>query len=406
MNDGKTDCAILILSSGSPATNPRMVKEATELIARGYSVHVLYGFIVPWANDIDENILQAAAWTAERVGGSPNEDILLYNFLRLMEFLSSKFQRRTIFRFSLSRLSLPLLVGARKFRPRAIIAHNLGALPAAYLTAKKSGIPLFFDAEDFHSGESTDSTVNRINRQAELNFFPYCRAISAASPLIAQEYSKLFPDLQINVVHNCFLRKDQKELIQLQTNQLNLVWFSQTIGDDRGLEEILGAIEYTRSTIPIHFKVIGACSTKYKAKLINMARNSDHLEFEILSPMTEQEIMSILRYSHIGLATELGDCHNRDICLSNKIFSYLLNGCQIIFSDTTAHKKFLKEYPRTGRIVTLHDAQSIRRELTWFLDNLDSINELRKSNWELAHAELNYESDSKAWLDLVTCALK
>ena len=50
--------SILILTSGSPATNPRMVKEANALVNRGYDVHVLYGFIIGWADKLDYGLLE------------------------------------------------------------------------------------------------------------------------------------------------------------------------------------------------------------------------------------------------------------------------------------------------------------------------------------------------------------
>lgn len=405
MRNEKLDGLVLILTSGSPATNPRMVKEATELACRGFRVHVLYGFVVPWATAIDRKILETANWTAESVGGDPNGNIINYFFYRLIDLLADIFQRRGIFQFCLSRHSLPLFLKARKFKPRAIIAHNLAALPPAYLTAQRNGVPLYFDAEDFHSGESNNSRLNRIARKAEAKFFPCCDSISSASPLIMAEYQNIFPNLKFALVNNCFLIKDQQPFLDLPTNQLNIVWFSQTIGNDRGLNEFIVAVSEMNLLMPIHLTLIGACQIEFQTEISLLSGNSSLFRIEVLSPMTETEIMAVLRKSHIGLALEKKIPQNRNICLTNKIFSYLHNGCQIIFSDTKAQIQFVDQYPTTGRVVDLNDSGSIQRELTWFIENIGGMNAMRRDNWELANQKLHYENDAKKWLDLISTTL-
>lgn len=396
---------ILILTSGSPATNPRMVKEANELVKRGFHVHVLYGFIVDWADDLDFAIIKAAGWTAERVGGHPVHDQLPWILTRIVQRVAQIFRHRGFFSFCLSRLSLPLYLRGRKITPRAIIAHNLGALPAARRIARKSSVPLFFDAEDLHSEESMSKASNELARNAEAKFFPHCTAISAASPLIGEAYAQRFPELSIFTVNNCFSIKDQVPLTPILENRLRFAWFSQTIGKDRGLIEFLTAASQIQHPIPLHLTLVGACSSSFHAQLQQIIQFCSHIELVVKPPMSEKEIMKLLKETHVGLALENSQPLNRDLCLTNKVFSYLLNGCQILYSETSGQVKFLADHSMTGRLVNLHDSTSIQDGINWFLQNFDELNQLRLKNWQLANEKLNFEYDAANWMKCIESKL-
>ena len=393
--------SILILTSGSPATNPRMVKEANALVNRGYDVHVLYGFIIGWADKLDHGLLEHVGWTAERVGGHPESSPIKFNITRLMEKVARLFHRRGMFKFVLSRLSLPLLIRAFKENPDAIIAHNLGALPAAYFVANWKNIPLFFDAEDFHSGESNDETENAINRAAEVRFIPHCSALSAASPLISEAYQQLFPSLKVFTLNNCFSIEDQLPLIPIHDTCLRFAWFSQTIGSDRGLIEFLTAAAGIEHEIAIDITLIGACNARFLTQMQQSVQGAPHVTLDVRPPMSESGIMKVLRESHVGLALERDQPLNRDVCLTNKVFSYLLNGCQVLYSNTRAQTQFQNKYPTTGRLINLDDQASIQSGILWYMNHMPDLEEMRQNNWALSQRELHFENDAAPWFNFL-----
>ena len=393
--------SILILTSGSPATNPRMVKEANALVNRGYDVHVLYGFIIGWADKLDHGLVEHVGWTAERVGGHPESSPIKFNLTRLMEKVARRFHRRGMFKFVLSRLSLPLLIRAFKQNPDAIIAHNLGALPAAHFISNWKNIPLFFDAEDFHSGESNDETENAINRSAEVRFIPHCSALSTASPLISEAYQQLFPSLKVFTLNNCFSIEDQLPLIPIHDTCLRFAWFSQTIGNDRGLMEFLIAVADIKNQTAIHITLIGQCSDEFSATLKQSIQKASHITLDVRPPMPESEIMKVLRESHLGLALERTQPLNRDLCLTNKVFSYLLNGCQILYSNTRAQKKFQNEHPTSGRLIELDNKASIQNGVEWYLNHFSTLEDMRQKNWELSRQKLHFEREAAPWFEFI-----
>ena len=259
--------SILILTSGSPASNPRMVKEATELDKRGYDVHVLYGFIASWADKLDGAILHDAKWTASRVGGHPIDDRLPWIISRFLHKSAELFQMRGIFKFTYSRLSLPLLIRGFRQKPDAIIAHNLGALSSAHVLARLKRVPLFFDAEDFHRGESDNPKKNLAALRIENKFLPHCAGISAASQSIGKAYHELFPKSKIIVVNNCFSIVDQKELNPIKEAELRIAWFSQTVGPDRGVLEFIEALQNLQHETRIDITLIGNCTASFAKRI-------------------------------------------------------------------------------------------------------------------------------------------
>ena len=393
--------SILILTSGSPASNPRMVKEANELVKRGYKIHVLYGFIVDWAYELDRAILDRVEWTAEFVGGHPESSRFIWNLNRLIEKIARRVHHRGIFKFIHSKLSLPLLIRALKQKPEAIIAHNLGALPPAYLISKWKSIPMFFDAEDFHSGESYNDTENSINRAAEERFVRHCNGISTASPLIGEAYKHIFPNLKIFTVNNCFSIEDQHPLIPIHNSHLRFAWFSQTIGNDRGLMEFLIAVADIKNQTAIHITLIGQCSDEFSATLKQSIQKASHITLDVRPPMPESEIMKVLRESHLGLALERTQPLNRDLCLTNKVFSYLLNGCQILYSNTRAQKKFQNEHPTSGRLIELDNKASIQNGVEWYLNHFSTLEDMRQKNWELSRQKLHFEREAAPWFEFI-----
>ena len=122
--------------------------------------------------------------------------------------------------------------------------------------------------------------------------------------------------------------------------------------------------------------------------------------------MSEERIMSVLRRSHLGLALERSQPLNRDICMTNKVFSYLLNGCQILFSNTAAQSEFVRKYDFSGKIVDLENTESIQRSILWFLDHFALMDKMRFKNWSLAKNELHYENDSADWFNFIEMTLK
>ena len=91
------------------------------------------------------------------------------------------------------------------------MGHNPGALPI--LSEWSQYGPVLFDAEDDHPGEfASGSLESRRVEKLEQQALDKLTHITAASPLIAEEYRRRFPDLQVTPIDNAFERSIQPEL--------------------------------------------------------------------------------------------------------------------------------------------------------------------------------------------------
>ena len=101
-----------------------------------------------------------------------------------------------------------------------------------------------FDFEDFHRGEYKVGDVQSQKvKKIEDKYVPLLDFATCASPLIEDEYKKLYPYVKITTINNCFPfhYKDKSQRVNIDED-IKLFWFSQNIGTGRGVEDIIRAI--------------------------------------------------------------------------------------------------------------------------------------------------------------------
>jgi hypothetical protein len=291
---------------------------------------------------------------------------------------------------------------AIKCKADLYIGHNPGSMAIVVKAAKRNKAKAGFDFEDYHRGEYIDYNNIDCKRQIYLeklytNQFNY---LSAASPKIQEQISNDFPTLNIPFITllNCFSLKNQLEFrTDLQKGKLKLCWFSQNIGRDRGLESIIEALREIND-LNIEITFIGNYTRDdedyFKLLSGNFANN---LIFK--GAISPSNLFNLLPYFDIGLALEIDKPLNRDICLTNKIFAYLLAGNAIILSETVMQKKFNEEY-HFGLSFPINNIEKLKSCILSF-STREKLLQLRKHNYDLAKNTLNWESEFQKLLLLL-----
>ena len=392
---------ILFITTKQPSTNPRMRKSADALADAGHDVHVLYAFNAIWADDADLPIFQDAKWTRERVGGHPIEQKVTYFFSRLVRKID---EWRGDEAGALHRSKNTYIRLGVKWKPDLVIGHNPGALGPLTELGSRLEIPILFDAEDFHRGETNPESIasNRI-AQLEDKTLPHLKKITAASPLIAQSYATLYPHLDVQIVNNTFPSKYLQTAPIRNENTLSIAWFSQVVGLDRGLEEFLDSLEFLKD-INLSIHIIGLCAPEIKRHIKSKAIEQCH-SMQFSPPTAEKDLFSFLSGVDIGLALELPSPQNRDICRTNKVYTYPLAGCYTLFSRTSAQIDFQREYPDAGELINLSRPESVADVIRTLDANRDELLEKRKKAWLLAKEYLNWEMESKQLIEVVNSML-
>jgi len=394
---------IAIVSPKQPSSNPRMKKAAIALAEHGYTVHVCYAYNGEWADRADQLTFKAASWSHERIGGHPILEPWKYFQTRLRRKIASVLGNEM---GVLMPNKNDYLSALKKWQPDLVIGHNPGALPMLHQWKQETGGKVLFDAEDFHRAESYWTRVDKchVMEKLESQFIPILDGMSAASPLIGEAYRQVFPSQYVVTVNNAF----PKDLLQREPTKmggpLRLVWFSQVLGLDRGLDAFLQGMALIPH-IPIQLTLIGL-STQEKIDTILTAILSDVHSVLFEEPKPEPELLQLLAEQEIGLALEKPEPRNRDICRTNKLYTYPLAGCHILASHTAAQFQFLEEWPQTGQNIQLDKPDSIAQALDHAFHHREDLLGKRKQTWSLAKSRLNWETECQPLLDLVDQTLK
>lgn len=404
---------VLLISSGQPSCNPRLVKEATHLFKVGFEVCVLYCPLSPWADENDKllfNEYKGIEWV--KVGYHEHKE--RYKFLsarirKKINTISFKLfgkwndaDEKSYVTFSQELKSKALLIKAEIY-----IGHNLGALPAVVSAAKKNGGKAIFDFEDFHRGEDDFNSMHYyLAKNIEDKYIKQLDLAYTASPLITEQYKKLYPSIRFETINNCFpINYKANRLLELD-GQLKLFWFSQYIGKNRGLEQIIEAMGLLKNK-EIQLSLLGNIKfpdREYFSAIIEKS-GLRKCQIQFLNPVPENQIVEIASQHHIGLAVEVQHVHNRDLCLTNKLFMYLLGGNAILYSNTSAQKEFHSKHNDTGCIFDNGNIEQIAILLSEYCCNVNKLKAHRLASFELAE-ELNWDVESSKYMTIIETLIK
>lgn len=403
--------AIIIITSGQPSANPRAVKEAILLSENNYQVTFIYCPISPWADEYDKKLIldyPKINWIS--VGYHSTQNKIGYKFARVRrkfwEVLNLAYKNNASVCLKSSVLfSQELLSESLKHKADLYIAHNIGAIRATIDAAFKHKAKVGFDAEDFHRGEFlTESKEMKRTALIEKKYFPLLNYCTVASPLIGNAFKKIFPEIYFQTINNVFPIKFLKNNAEKNiSSTLNLFWFSQFIGPNRGIEDFIDALNKSANK---NFKLnlMGNISDTYKSEIINLINDKTNINF--IEPGPPSETFHYAQKFDIGIASETSINANRDYCLTNKIFTYLLSGNVILFSKTKGQEKFLNENKGIGFLYNSGNVNEINEILKMLYLDRELLNEVKQKSLALAKSNMNWEMESKRFLSIIENTLK
>ncbi len=395
------------------SSNPRVLKEADALLEAGYYVHVVATETSVPFEPLDETICADLRWDRTVV---TRGTIPLYAW----KTLKQRYARKLIHRrgkatykeavIAHHRLTESLALAASRIRADLYLAHHLGALPAAATAAKMNGAKLGFDAEDFHTEEVTvekqdfDDQIAR--RVIEETLLPRCDSLTAASPLIAQQYRQTY-GVSMKPILNVFpLAEAPNDPTAWQGGSSNehsalrLYWFSQTIGMGRGLEEIAEAMVLMRTPVELYLR--GNPDQEFVEKLLRGAGGEDSRErIHILPLVPNRELIRQSIGFDLGLALELDQPLNRSLCLTNKIFAYLLVGLPVLLSKTRAQEAIAEKMGLAALLVDINRPEAVAASLDAFALDTDGRAKASQVAWKLGREQFNWDIEKLKFIESV-----
>ncbi len=397
-----------MVTSGQPSLNPRLVKEADALADLGYDVTVLYAYWNDWGTKFDKELIPQKKWRAVRIGGDPDNENLIFFFSRLIQFISKMISRYSKVRFltsiAIARPAYFLARSASKYDADLYIGHNLGALPAVVKAARARRKLCGFDAEDFHRFEADDDPASEdvVRKSAiEDRYIPFLDYLTVSSPSIGEGYKRLFPLVDPVTILNTFPSEPTLSRPMINKNgPVRLLWFSQTIGPKRGLEDIIRALHLLKD-FRFELHLLGYLSVTAKKEYLDKLTTGGQLDIHFHAPVNPLQLAVFASQFDIGLALEPGFSTNNNSALSNKLFTYLQSGLCIVASDTVAQSHFLEHYPGAGTIYPRGNFQALSEILLALHYDREGLWNQRIAAFELGRTELSWEKEREKFTDLI-----
>jgi len=295
-----------------------------------------------------------------------------------------------------------LLSIAKKLKADWYIGHNLGALAVAVNAASYNNARAGFDFEDYYRGENIPGTI-KSKRIAwlEQKYLPRVSYYSAASEMIKNAAQKDHPGFNGTVLtlNNYFplAQQPQFRLKNQNDETLQLFWFSQTIGINRGLELLIEALRLINDS-NIHLTLAGRCNEDMlKYIKSNTGAMAGNIHF---AGIIQSELLSAFAVKFdVGLALETAFSENNNVALSNKIFTYLLAGNAMILSETDMQLAFNNQY-KIGESFAVGDAAGLAEKINFYRDH-EKLNAQKRHNYELAKNQLNWDNEAEKLLAII-----
>lgn len=350
---------LLFLLSGNISTTPRALKSIQLALQNGYKVDVcLINRLDKW-KELDKHILATLSCHVTYIPFRKEESVLIWILVGILHRLSiclAKLARNNLIinAFASSKINILYYLKLRKLCENYdMVLGYSGMFYPAFIFSKQHSIPFSFDMEDFHPGEviyhkgKKEESIRRIKMLKCI--LPLASYVSYGSPLIEKKMVELLGRYNVNIpygfpLNNTFSHSD---FIYSGCNEdkVQFVWFSQTVSFGRGLDLILPALEKYKELIRL--TLIGNMDNQFYQEVL-----LPYKDFIIVKEALPQEdLHKVIGKYDIGLALEQNVDENRTICLTNKIFTYLLAGLYVIATPTEAQKLLMAKFPDHGIVV-------------------------------------------------------
>jgi glycosyltransferase involved in cell wall biosynthesis len=410
---------VCVLTSGHLASTPRMLKAADALHEAGYAVRVICAEHVDWCITAGNQLRAARRYPC---------DIVFFN----VQIARSVHWRSRIRHKALRVLSKAVgpaclglrqlasagcrvgkeLVGRVMAEPTDLIyAGTASALGPAALAARRLGVPYALDLEDFHSAEQDPSPdarlAHHIMEEVEKRVLPGAAFLTAGSQPMAEAYAAKYDLPPLLTVNNVFpLPPTEPALAPRGPAGLRMVWLSQTVGPNRGLEDAIHASGL--AAIRGELDVRGYAVPGYFDDLVKLAgRVAPQLTLRSYPPDPHRSPEEICLTYDVGLALEQAHVLNRDLCLCNKPFTYLIAGLAVAATDTRGQRPLIQDLGEGGFLYKPGDVATFATGLRrWAHDDLALVR-AKRAAWEAAKRRWHWEHPQErgAMLDAVAKVL-
>lgn len=401
---------ILVLTSSHLCRNPRVVKEASTLGAAGYDVTVMSVSVHAGFEALDREIMR----------GLPFRRVTLdYTSGRAPGRLDAFLQRGAT--WGARRLCAHLgIESAQSLGPAAALLRFARSFPAD-LTIAHTEIPLWaarqlirdgrrvaVDMEDWYSEDllpaDRRSRPVGLLRQAEAYALQHASYVTVTSRCMAEAMHATGGGRLPTVLRNSFPLQPKSRVEAASASSLpRFIWFSQTVGPGRGLENFLAA--WSNMTRPASVHLLGEVRPGYRENLVAALSPAKRSLLHFLPPVPPADLPLTLARFDVGLALESHQPPSRDVTITNKILQYLNAGLAVVATDTAGQIEVMESAPDAGVIVSEEQPDAYTASLDRLIAGPERLRAAQLAARAVAEREYSWELESRTLLRLVASAL-
>lgn len=274
------------------------------------------------------------------------------------------------------------------------LGGTAGGLAVVARAAELRGVPFALDLEDFHSAEQDPSPQadlsHAIIAEIERRFLARARFLTVGSQAIGETYAAHY-GVAFQPINNVFtLPTSPPQFVPGLAGHLKLVWLSQTLGPGRGIEAAIEALG--KAKIQAMLTVRGNPTPGYVDELVALAaRVAPQLRMEHSRPDMTKTVVELCRGNDVGLALEQAHILNRDICLCNKPFTYMLAGLSVAFTDTAGQRHLARDLGEGALLFKIGDIEAQATGFRRWAENPTALLAAKQAAWNAACRRWHWE---------------
>ncbi|MGN6801705.1 MAG: glycosyltransferase [Ginsengibacter sp.] len=373
--------------------NPRVWKEALYYEKKGVEVVILSMWIGQEYLERDLQIIRGHAVIYKPyLNLIPGEAAkFIHFFYRARKRISGEMQR--LFGIglpeALSYAPAKMVRSALRENADHYSAHLECAFGAGNQLLKK-GKNVSFDFEDWYSQDFLvpERPVRLLQslEQSALEKGLFCTCTSVAMKNALQVYYGR--NETAVVIYNGFSLEESSRIPthnkHTPNQPMRAVWFSRSIGPDRGIEPFMQSLSECKPSLELHF--LGKMEPGYQLVLENLA-SGNQIEIVIHPFINHAELMPFISGFDMGLAIDVVVNRNRDVTITNKILQYLQAGLPVLASDTAGHREVAAYFSEKVKVVNIHNPAQVA----------DAILQLKEVKQGLSYEEQRRFEENFSW---------
>jgi glycosyltransferase involved in cell wall biosynthesis len=378
------------------------------LSAAGHDVIVIGVSYDSKQAELDAQMLKKRAWIYQAAA-----DLRRGSLLRTMNRTWSRFRSRLARSLLAANLQDPNALGYAVDRLLTCSIQQNADLTITHLEVAmwvgtelhKRGLRVGVDIEDWYSESIADPILprSRFLRALEQEILTRSVHVTTTSMAMADALEATYKCAKPKVIYNS-VPAVSASCFASHNAVTRLIWFSQTLGRDRGLQDVLGALPLLEGDWTLELRANG--SMEMRSWVESQVPPALRSRVNIEPTVPPDELACLVAKHDIGLAPEPPSCRNKALTVSNKMFQYLQLGLLVAASDTPGQREVLNAFPQGGRLYSPGDPASLARVLnSWLLDPL-RIRGRKDVISREANERFGYERQAQRLLESVRRALE